>query len=155
MRQSRDQVASDRDDYDEEAALSQAQRRDRQMLATAALGACSAVALAVVALLTVVALPAAPARSEVDRAGPAWDGLDSHAAQSLIVLEPGARRPRSAPVMRDPVAEVQTTGRRYAVDRSQQIRSEIARIDADPYRTQKDLERRRLLAGELSRLAER
>jgi hypothetical protein len=128
-------------------------RRTQQLVAGAAGAAIGLVCLAVLAVLVVVAMPdaAEPPPRRDRNADVSWDGLDSRARSTIVLLD---SRVSSRPSrLRETTSLIQNASRDYAVDRAAEVRAEIARIDADPWRSQRDIDRRSDLVNELGRLS--
>lgn len=134
----------------------QAAARDRQLLTGAAVAAFGSVALAVVSVLAVVALPSpeiAEREQPGTRAGGGWTVMDAEQRRQFMLVDNGTQAMRGSGSTHGMAGRIQTANRRYVKERSAEIRRSIARIDADPWRDAEDLETRAQLTRELSILS--
>ena len=122
--------------------------RTSTIYVTVVVGACAV--LAVLALPMVVP-PTKPAPAR--KTGPKpWDAPSGGAQAGLESIGRGTHAASSARLQPDPVAAVRGGAMRYTSARLAEIRDEIAKIDANPWATSADADRRRALVEEQQRL---
>lgn len=107
--------------------------------------------VAVMALPVLMPKPAAPTATPEKRPD-AWDSTGGGAQAGLESISRGTHAASMTRLSPDPVAAVRDVSARYTATRLAEIKEEIAKIDANDWRTQADIDRRQALVEEQRRL---
>jgi hypothetical protein len=107
------------------------------------------------AVLAVLALPVIVPSADSPRVPPARNAWDAPSGAAQAGLDNITRATHAASITRlapDPVSNVRDVSAKYTTARLAEIRDEVAKIDANEWRSERDLQRRQVLLAEERRL---